>query len=385
MSTFALVLAAGSGSRFGGDVPKQFVDLAGKPVVRWAVEALGRSNAIAGIRAVIRRQDLERYLEATRGLDQLPPVYGGATRQESARIGLESLIDEAPTRIIIHDGARPFPPAAVTDRLLAALDHTAGAIAAVALRDTVKRVDGGRVVGGIERANLWRAQTPQAFRFADILAAHRALKDRSDLTDDASVLEAVGGGVTVVVGEEINIKVTDEHDLSLARRLVAGGTETRVGTGFDVHRLGPGTGLAVCGVHIAGDRALIGHSDADVGLHAVVDALLGTIGAGDIGVHFPPTDPRWRGEPSRTFVAHAAGLVRAAGGAIVNVDLTLICERPKVAPHRARMIRALAEMLGIEPSRVSVKATTTEGLGFAGRGEGIAAQAAVAVRLGEAP
>lgn len=233
----------------------------------------------------------------------------------------------------------------------------------------------------VERAGLWRAQTPQGFRFAEILAAHRAAAGRA-LTDDAAVAEQAGLDVALVSGNEENVKITTEEDLDRARRRLEGRrADLRTGTGFDVHKFGEGDAVTLCGVDIPHDRALAGHSDADVGMHAITDALLGAIAEGDIGIHFPPSDPRWRGEPSRTFLCHAAELVRSRGGSIVNLDLTLICERPRISPHRESMIRRIAETLGIESGRVSIKATTTEGLGFTGRGEGIAAQAVATVRV----
>jgi len=385
MATIALILAAGSGVRLGSPLAKQYLRLGGIPLLRHSVERFLAHPAIESVRVVIRGDDRSDYDAATTGLTLLSPVTGGTTRQESARLGLESLAGEAPTCVLIHDAARPFPGAALVDRLLAALVHVPGAIAGVPLRDTLKRERDGMVAATVPREGLWRAQTPQAFRYAAILAAHRQAAGRDDLTDDAAVLEAAGGAVQLVAADDANLKVTDAGDLALAERWWRGGGEMRVGSGFDVHRLGPGTGLHLCGVWLPGDRTLIGHSDADVALHALTDAMLGAIGAGDIGVHFPPSDPRWRGAPSRLFVAHAAALLRTQRAELVNLDLTIICERPKVAPHRAAMVAALADLLAIPRGRISVKATTTEGLGFAGRGEGIAAQAVVSVRLGDAP
>ena len=286
-----------------------------------------------------------------------------------------------PARVLIHDGARPFPDVALIDRVLDALDDAPAAIPALPLGDTLKRVADGQVRDTIDRAQLWRAQTPQGFHFKAILEAHRAAAGHV-LTDDAAVAEAAGMAPLVVLGSEDNLKVTTAQDLAAAERLLAARTgDIRVGQGFDVHPFGPGDHLMVCGIAIPHDRSLVGHSDADVGLHALTDALLGAIGAGDIGMHFPPTDPRWRGAASDRFLAHAAALVREKGGDIAAVDVTVICERPKIAPHRARMIERVAAILGVSPARVSVKATTTEGLGFTGRGEGIAAQAVATVRL----
>jgi 2-C-methyl-D-erythritol 4-phosphate cytidylyltransferase/2-C-methyl-D-erythritol 2,4-cyclodiphosphate synthase len=297
------------------------------------------------------------------------------------RLGLEALAQFEPERVLIHDGARPFPGGELIDRVLDALDRAAAAIPALPLGDTIKRVDDGLVRETIDRSKLWRAQTPQGFHFQAILAAHRAAVGRV-LTDDAAVAEAAGLAPVVVPGSEENFKVTTADDLAAAGRLLAARqSDVRVGQGFDVHPFGPGDHVMVCGVAIPHEVAPVGHSDADVGLHALTDAVLGAIGAGDIGMHFPPSDPQWRGASSDRFLAYAAALVRERGGAIAGVDVTVICERPKIAPHRDRMIERVAEILEISPDRVSVKATTTEKLGFTGRGEGIAAQAVASVRL----
>jgi 2-C-methyl-D-erythritol 4-phosphate cytidylyltransferase/2-C-methyl-D-erythritol 2,4-cyclodiphosphate synthase len=311
----------------------------------------------------------------------LPAVPGGAERQDSVRLGLEALIPYDPARVLIHDAARPCPDPALIERVLDALDRAPAAIPGLPLGDTIKRVADGVIRDTVDRAQLWRAQTPQGFHFQVILAAHRAAAGHV-LTDDAAVAEAAGMAPLVVLGSEDNLKVTTEHDLAAAERLLAARRgDIRVGQGFDVHPLGPGDHLTICGIAIPHDRSLVGHSDADVGLHALTDALLGAIGAGDIGMHFPPSDPQWRGAASDRFLGHAAALVREKGGEIAAVDVTIICERPKIAPHRATMIDRVAAILEISPARVSVKATTTEGLGFTGRGEGIAAQAVATVRL----
>jgi 2-C-methyl-D-erythritol 4-phosphate cytidylyltransferase / 2-C-methyl-D-erythritol 2,4-cyclodiphosphate synthase len=377
----ALVLAGGSGSRFGGPLPKQYLDLAGRPVMARTLAAFAAHPAIDAVRAVIRAEDRARYDRAAVGLELLEPVTGGAARQDSARLGLESLASIAPDRVLIHDAARPFVDAGVITRTLAALDGAPAAVPALPLADTLKRSEDGRSVAAtIDRALLWRAQTPQAFRYSEILAAHRAAAGHA-LTDDAAVAEAANLAVALVMGSEDNFKITTEDDMARARRLLAAGWETRIGQGFDVHGFAAGDAVTLCGVRIPHDRALEGHSDADAGLHAATDAVLGAIGAGDIGVHFPPSDPRWRNAPSDTFLRRAAELVAARGGEIVNLDVTLICEAPRIGPHRAAMVARIAEILGLSPSRVSVKATTTEGLGFTGRREGIAAQAVASVRL----
>ena len=388
--TVALVVAAGRGERFGGAKPKQYADLAGQPLLRHSLAALTRHPAIDRVRAVINPDDQTFYETASARLDLLPAVAGGDSRQASVRLGLESLEELKPEQVLIHDGARPFVAHDLIDRILAALGEAPGAIAALPLADTVKREADGCVAGTVARDGLWRAQTPQGFRFAEILAAHRAAHRATPgelgLTDDAAVAEQAGLTVRLVDGDPANLKVTTPADLDRAARWLAGaeeirGEEIRTGSGFDVHRFCPGDHVRLCGIDIPHDSALAGHSDADVGLHALVDAILGALAAGDIGEHFPPSDPRWRGADSALFAAHARDLVADRGGRIVNVDVTLICERPKIGPHRPAMTARLADLLGIEPDRVSVKATTTERLGFTGRGEGIAAQATATLAL----
>jgi 2-C-methyl-D-erythritol 4-phosphate cytidylyltransferase/2-C-methyl-D-erythritol 2,4-cyclodiphosphate synthase len=381
VSCIALVVAAGRGTRLGGALPKQYLPLAGKPLLRHSLEALARHPAIDRVRVVYHPGDSAHYEQASRGLALLPPVPGGAARQDSVRLGLESLASLEPQRVLIHDAARPFLDSGVIDRVLAALDESPGAIPALPLRDTVKRGAEGRVVETLDRAQLWRAQTPQGFHYGQILAAHRAAAG-SELSDDAAVAERAGLAVRLVAGSEANFKVTTSEDLAAAERALAERQgDVRTGLGFDVHAFGPGDHVWLCGVRVAHDRGLVGHSDADVGLHAATDAILGALGAGDIGVHFPPSDPKWRGAASHLFLRHAAELAAAAGGAIAHLDVTLICERPKIGPHRAAMVARIAEILGIAPGRVSVKATTTEQLGFTGRGDGMAAQAVATLRL----
>lgn len=376
----ALVVAAGRGRRLGGEIPKQYLDLAGRPVLRHTLAAFAVNPQIDAVRAVIHPDDRGLYDAAALGLNLLDPVDGGASRQDSVRLGLESLSQFDPDVVLIHDGARPFVDAGIIGRTIAALDRHAGAIAALPVSDTLKRGTDGMSTGTVERAGLWRAQTPQAFRFAAIVDAHRAAAGE-DLTDDAAVAERAGLDVALVAGSEDNVKITTLADLERARRLFAGPGETRTGSGLDVHRFAPGTKLWLCGVEIPHDHTLEGHSDADVALHALTDAVLGAIAAGDIGRHFPPSDPKWKGAPSHLFLAHAASLVAALGGRIVNVDVTIACEAPKIGPHRAAMQARLAEILGIRQDRVAVKATTTEGLGFTGRREGILAQATANVWL----
>jgi 2-C-methyl-D-erythritol 4-phosphate cytidylyltransferase/2-C-methyl-D-erythritol 2,4-cyclodiphosphate synthase len=380
-SCIALVVAAGRGTRLGAPLPKQYLPLAGRRLLRYSLEALAGHPAVDQVRVVLHPDDRVLYEEAAGALDLLPPVAGGAARQDSVRLGLESLAALAPDRVLIHDGARPFIDAATIDRVLGALAEAPGAIPALPLRDTVKRGSAGRVAETLDRAMLWRAQTPQGFHYAAILAAHRAAAG-NDLPDDAAVLEQAGHGVRLVEGNEGNFKVTTSEDLLRAEQVLAlRQLDIRTGQGFDVHAFGPGDHVWLCGVRVPHTAGLVGHSDADVGLHALTDALLGALGAGDIGMHFPPNDPQWRGAPSHRFLRHAADLVAAAGGTVAHVDVTIICERPKVGPHRAAMVARVAEILAIDERRVSVKATTTEELGFTGRREGMAAQAVATLRL----
>ncbi len=380
-SCIALIVAAGRGTRLGGARPKQYLPLGGKPLLRYAAERLCAHPAINHVRVVFHPADRALYDEAVSGLDLLAPVPGGAARQDSVRLGLESVASLTPERVLIHDAARPFLDDATIDRVLGALDAGPGAIPVLPVADTIRRGADGKAVATLDRANLFRVQTPQGFHFAAILAAHRAAAGE-DLPDDAAVAERAGLAVHLVAGSEDNFKVTSPEDFSHAERLmIANAGDFRTGQGFDVHVFGPGDHVWLCGVKVAHEQGLIGHSDADVGLHALTDALLGALGAGDIGMHFPPNDPKWRNAPSHLFLRHAADLVSNAGGQVVHVDVTLICEAPRVGPHRAAMVARLAEILGLDPRRVSVKATTTEGLGFTGRREGMAAQAVATLRL----
>ena len=379
--TAALIVAAGRGQRFGGALPKQYATLAGVPLLRHTLCAFAAHPAVATVRAVIHPDDRPLYEAAAAGLDLAEPVAGGASRQDSVLRGLESLAGDPPARVLVHDGARPFVSAAVIDRVLSALDDSPGAIAALPVVDTLKRGAAGRVAGTQDRAGLWGAQTPQGFRYADILAAHRQAAGE-ELTDDAAVAERAGLAVALVEGSRENMKVTSQEDLAVAERWLRGAqAETRVGQGFDVHAFGPGDHVTLCGVRVAHDAGLVGHSDADVGLHALTDAILGALGAGDIGSHFPPSDPQWKGADSGKFLQHARDLVAAEGGRLLHLDVTLICERPKIGPHRDAMVARIAALLDLPAARVSVKATTTEKLGFTGRGEGIAAQAVATIEL----
>jgi 2-C-methyl-D-erythritol 4-phosphate cytidylyltransferase/2-C-methyl-D-erythritol 2,4-cyclodiphosphate synthase len=330
---------------------------------------------------VIGADDRALYDDAVGDLGLLEPVIGGAERQDSVRLGLESLIEQVPGIVLIHDAARPLVSAAVIDRAIDGLAEHDGTIAAVPIVDTVKRADGTRIVDTVDRTHLWRAQTPQTFRFDAILAAHRAAAG-GKLSDDAAVAEQAGLRVGVTLGDEINVKITTQDDLQrVEQHLLARLGTPRVGNGYDVHKFGPGDHVTLCGVVVAHGHGLVGHSDADVGLHALTDAILGALGDGDIGQHFSPVDPRWRNADSSMFLKDAARRVTDRGGRIAHVDVTLICERPKIAPHRAAMVARIAEILAIPTTRVSVKATTTEGLGFTGRQEGIAGQATATVLL----
>jgi len=383
--TIALVVAAGRGQRFGGGRPKQYEPLAGRPLLAWSLAAFARHPGVAAVRAVIHPDDRPLYAEAAAGLELLEPVAGGAERQESVLRGLESLASLAPERVLIHDGARPNPGSAVIDAVIGALRTSVAAIPALPVTDTLKRGAHGRILGTASRDGLYRAQTPQGFRYAEILAAHRRVAatagSAAALTDDAAVAEAAGHAVALVPGLEENVKVTTREDLSRVERALVGAEELRVGNGFDVHRFGSGDRVWLCGVPVPHEHGLVGHSDADVGIHALVDAILGAIGKGDIGEHFPPSEEKWRGAPSRLFLEEACRLVNAVGGRLVNLDVTLICERPKLSPHRLAMRQRLSELTGLALDRVSVKATTTEGLGFTGRQEGIACQATATVAL----
>lgn len=391
-TTVALIVAAGRGHRLGAPLPKQYLPLAGRAVLYHSVAAFAALNEIDAVRVAIHPADRKLYDEALAPLPTaqrrklLEPVAGGAERQGSVLNGLESLAADPPQAVLIHDGARPLVSADVIRRTLAPLAELPGAIAALPLSDTLKRgkeSPGGAALSAetLDRAGLWRAQTPQSFRFEAILKAHRRAQGRA-FTDDAAVAEAAGLAVALAMGAEENLKVTTPEDFERAERLIrARFAETRVGMGFDVHAFGPGDGLMLCGVRVPHGQGVVGHSDADVGLHALTDALLGALGAGDIGTHFPPSDETWRNADSALFLRHAAELVAQAGGIVAHVDVTVIAEAPRIGPYRAAMTARIAEILALAPSQVSLKATTTEGLGFLGRREGIAAQAVATIKL----
>ena len=381
MRIHAIIVAAGAGLRAGGGVPKQYRAVAGQPLLRHAVERLLGHSAITGVSVVINPECRALYDAAMAGLTLPEPIAGGATRQESVLAGLESLAADPPDIVLVHDAARAFVPDAVIDALVAAFadDDVDGACPALPQVDSLRRGEEGRFSGSVDRDALWRVQTPQAFRTPAILAAHRAAAPGA--TDEVAIALAAGMRVAITPGDERAFKVTEPADFAKAEAMTT--YSSRAASGFDVHKFGPGDHVWLCGVKVPHDHGLIGHSDADAGLHALTDALLGTIAAGDIGDHFPPSDERWRGAASNQFLAHAATLVRERGGRIDHVDVTLICERPKVGPHRDAMRARIAEILGLGIDRVSVKATTTEKLGFTGRQEGIAAQAMASVRLPE--
>ena len=380
----ALILAGGSGSRLGSDIPKQYLSLNGVSILRRTVDTFLAHPDIDAVQVVIGAKDQELYNVAIGGADVRPSVTGGASRQESGRIGLEALTDDAPDYVLIHDAARPFIDAATIDRVLSALVTSSAVLPGVPVTDTLKRSTGDPpiVSENVDRRDLWRAQTPQGFRYIDILDAHRTCASQG-LTDDASIAEHAGLSVALVRGSEDNFKITTVDDLERAQRMTEySSDEFRIGTGFDVHALVDGDHVILCGVRIDHSHGLEGHSDADVAMHAVTDALLGAIAEGDIGTHFPPSDDQWCGAASSVFLEHAGRLISERGGRIGNIDVTIICEAPKISPHREAMTLSLAGILGIAPDRVSVKATTTEKLGFTGRGQGIAAQASAIVRLG---
>ena len=377
----ALIVAGGRGSRFGGPLPKQYAALAGQPVLRRTLGVFQATPGIDRIQVVVASGDEDLYRAAVEGMDLPPPVAGGLSRQQSVLNGLEALAAQAPDLVAIHDAARPYVRVSDIIGCLEALrPGIDGAVLGVPVADTLKKVDeAGLLAGTVSRTGLWRVQTPQIFRFAVLLAAHRAAAslaahEATALTDDAAVAERAGLRVIMVEGHDDNRKITTTDDMVSAM-------ETRTAFGFDVHGFAAGSQVMLGGVAIPHSQALAGHSDADVALHALTDALLGTIGAGDIGKHFPPSDPQWRGASSDRFLRHAVDLLATAGGRIVHLDLTLVCEAPRIGPHREAMVTSIARIAGIERDRVSVKATTTEGLGFTGRREGIAAQAVATVEV----
>ena len=384
----ALVVAGGRGVRAGSGTPKQYRRLGGATILARSARPFLDHPSVGQVTVVIHPDDRERYAETIEPHPKLnPPVEGGRERQESVRLGLEALSERPPEWVLIHDGARPFVTLAIIDRVIAALAENPAVMTAVPTADTLKRAGPDRnVEATLSRDGLYAAQTPQGFKFAAILEAHRqAASDTAAFTDDAAIAEHAGLPVRIVEGDAGNTKITNLEDLKMAERFLAAGSETRVGTGYDVHALGPGTNIMLGGIRIPHDQALIGHSDADVVLHALTDAILGAIGEGDIGTHFPPSDSSLAGANSGRFLAAAVSRLQTRDGAVVHLDVTIIAEAPKIGPHREAMRHRIAEISGIDVDRVAVKATTNERLGFIGRGEGIAALATATIRLPSVP
>ena len=385
MQVAAVVVAAGRGVRAGGELPKQFRQIGGDTLLRRALLSFVEASDVDLVQPVIRAEDVDLVRALTRDMDVLAPVFGGATRQASVRAGLEALEPRRPDVVLVHDAARPFASAALITRAISAAKQTSAAIPALPVTDTIKRIDStGTVEATLERGSLRLVQTPQAFAFTALLEAHRraAAQKRDDFTDDAALAEWAGLKVAVFAGEPGNVKLTTADDFVRAEAVqsaVLG--DVRTGFGLDVHAFGPGDHVTLGGIHIPHDRALTGHSDADVALHALTDSILGALAEGDIGAHFPPTDPQWRGASSDRFFTFAVERVQARRGRIAHLDLTIVCEAPRIGEHRDRMRANIARLAGIDIERVAVKATTSEKLGFTGRGEGIAAYATATVRL----
>ncbi|NCY23540.1 MAG: bifunctional 2-C-methyl-D-erythritol 4-phosphate cytidylyltransferase/2-C-methyl-D-erythritol 2,4-cyclodiphosphate synthase [Alphaproteobacteria bacterium] len=386
--TIALIVAAGKSERMQSDTPKQYLLLNRESILRRTVKTFLSHPMIDGVRVVIRREHHMAYKREVEGLTLFPCVMGGDSRQESVRRGLESLRHRMPRNVLIHDVARPMVSHALITRTIEALENHEAVLPALPITDTVKRASGGTVAETLPREELFTVQTPQGFHYEAILAAHEKLRGQA-LPDDAALVEKLGGKVTLIAGEADNFKLTTEADYNRMRTMLSNDTETRVGIGYDVHVMqpfGPDTPVArqyikLCGIKIPFTHYLVGHSDADVGMHALVDAIFGALGDGDIGTHFPPDDQKWKGADSDRFLLHAYERVAARGGRIGHLDVTIVCEKPKISPHREIMAQHIAQMLKLDISRVSVKATTTEKLGFTGRGEGIAAQAVASIIL----
>lgn len=397
MSVAALIVAAGRGSRAGEGVPKQYRRLGNKPVLARTLEAFLSHPRIDRILVVIHPDDQELYRESVEALGPdrtarlLPVTFGGETRQESVRNGLEALSIAAPDLVLVHDAARPFVDEDLMGRALEAGERWGAAVPGIAVTDTIKVIGPeSKITSTPDRASLRAVQTPQAFAFVALLAAHRKASSANlhSFTDDGALAEWAGLPVHVFPGDISNIKLTHAADFETAERRLKGLAMTyvtRLGTGFDVHAFGDGDHVWLGGIKVPHDRGVLAHSDGDVILHALTDALLGALADGDIGTHFPPSDPQWRGASSDRFLAHAAALVRAKGGLIDHLDTTLLCEKPRLGPYREAMRQRIAEICGLRPDQVSLKATTTEKLGFTGRSEGIAAQAAATIRLPEVP
>ena len=383
MNVAAVVVAAGRGERAGGGVPKQYRTIAGIPIMRLVLQNLKRGSVIKTIQPVVHRDDIALFGDAAAGIDILPPVSGGATRQASVLAGLEALAAHHPDIVLVHDAARPFVSSALIARAIAAGEKGAG-VPALAITDTVKSVENDIVTSTLDRNTLRTIQTPQAFKFQMLLNAHRqaASAGRSDFPDDASLAEWAGTRVHVFQGDPENIKLTTSDDFMRAEmNAMAALGDVRVGSGYDVHVFGDGDHVMLGGVRIPHQRGVVGHSDADVALHALVDAILGALADGDIGVHFPPSDPHWRGASSDRFLTFAVERVRARGGMIAHLDVTIVCEAPRIGPHRDAIRARIAEIAGVTLDRVGLKATTSEKMGFTGRGEGLTASATATIRL----
>lgn len=380
-----VVVAAGRGSRAGGDLPKQFQAIGGAPMIRQSLTMFVDHPNVGSVQPVIHPDDVAMFQSSASGLDVLPPVFGGATRQSSVRAGLEAIAARNPDIVLIHDAARPFASPQLVARAIEAAARTGAAIPVLPVTDTVKTVDTqGMVDNTLDRNVLRLVQTPQSFTFADLLDAHRraAKAGRDDFTDDAALAEWAGLKVTVFAGEPGNIKITNEGDFARAEAMQMSALgDLRTGTGIDVHAFASGDHVTLGGVRIAHDQALTGHSDADVVLHALTDAILGALADGDIGVHFPPSDPQWRGASSDRFLTFALDRLARRGGRIGHIDINIVCEAPRIGPHRDAMRANIARLADIDAGRVAVKATTSEKLGFTGRGEGIVAYATATVRL----
>jgi len=385
MHVAAVVVAAGRGVRAGGELPKQFRQISGDTLLRRALLSFVQASDVDFVQPVIRAEDVDIVRALTHGMDVLAPVFGGATRQASVRAGLDALESRRPDVVLVHDAARPFATAALISRAISAAQQTGAAIPALPVTDTIKRIDSaGTVEATLDRSSLRLVQTPQAFAYPALLEAHRraAAQKRDDFTDDAALAEWAGLKVAVFAGEPGNVKLTTADDFVRAEAIQSATLgDVRTGSGLDVHAFGPGDHVTLGGIHIPHNHALTGHSDADVALHALTDALLGALAEGDIGAHFPPTDPQWRGASSDRFFTFAVDRVRSRRGRIAHLDLTIVCEAPRIGGHRDSMRANIARLAGIDIERVAVKATTSEKLGFTGRGEGIVAYATATVRL----
>ena len=375
----ALIVSAGKGHRFGNEFPKQYHYLNSKMVLSQSLGVLASHHLVDNVATVINFDDLPFYQAASSGLNLLPPIKGGNSRQESVKLGLEAIKEYNPEIVLIHDGARPFVSYQLISDIINALDNNDGVIPAIPVKDTLKLCENGLITKTVNRDNLWQAQTPQGFAYNKIFDAHQKLRNQA-LTDDASLFEALGIKVAIVNGDAVNEKITLNQDLT--KHTANNKTKiTKIGSGFDVHQICEGQKLYLCGVEVDCGFSLKGHSDADVALHALADALFGAVGAGDIGLHFPPSDNKWKGAASDIFVKKAVQTVKALGGTISNIDVTIICEKPKIADYRDKMIAKLAEITELDKNHINLKATTTEKLGFTGRGEGIASQAVVSIAI----